>query len=1067
MSIKGPIGWMAGHRVASNLLMMIIIVGGLLSLRTIKQEVFPDFEIEIVNISVEYPGASPEDVEKSVVTAVENSISGIDGIMEVRSTAVEGGAQIVVEVSTERHVQEVAQDIKSAVDRITTFPAEIEKPRVSAGSHKRPVLALIIFGDADTKSLHNLAEKYRDELIAHEDISVVEIEGIPPLEIAIEVPEKILREYNTTLTQIAARIRSYSKDFPSGAVRTSRGEILLRVSERKDYGKQFELIPVIARPNATPLLLRDIAVIKDSFRETDEYSLMNGKNAVKLEVYREGAQTPLKVASAVRKIRSKMRDSLPTGVKTRILRDRSITYKQRIDLIFNNGIFGLLLVLILLGLFLEPRLAFWVAMGIPVSFMGSFIIMPYIGISINMMSTYAFIIALGIVVDDAIVIGEQIYSYRQAGRNWMDSAVSGARDVALPVVFSVLTNIVTFVPIYFIPGRMGKMFNVIPVIVIMVFLVSLLESLFILPAHLGHRKDKKGNFIVEKVAAFQQKFSEWFQNWIKNVYGSFLLFTLQMRYVMVALAFGLLAMSLAFAGSGRMGFHLFPKIESDFSEGAVMLPFGTPVKKTEEVLRKMLNAAVAEQKKLSDPSVITSITMDIGRGGSHSGRIRVNMSTPKKRAKVISVEEFTKRWRKAVGEVPGVEYLRFSSDSGGPGGRGRALTLELSHRDMEVLKKASKELADIIASYPNSRDVDDGFEEGKVQYNITIRDEAAALGITAAEVGAQLRSSFYGSEVLRQVRGRNEIRVMVRLPEEDREKVDTLEKLMVKLPGGGYIPLIEIAEIRYTRSFTSIVRRNGRRVVQVSADVQPRAKAEEILNDLKSRVMPDFLDKHQQLQYSIEGHRADMRESLESLKKTFPIALMIIYLILAIMFRSYAQPLIVMISIPFGIVGAFLGHYIMGFTLSLPSIFGIVALSGVVINDSLVMIEFANRQRDSGLSHFESAHSAAISRFRAIFLTTVTTFCGLFPMIFETDRSARFLIPMALSLGFGLLFATFITLVIVPALYVAVSDISGFFNWVFHSDDDVDSGAGDSKGSDDDVKNGAVPSPCSTENEKE
>ncbi|MBN2725506.1 MAG: efflux RND transporter permease subunit [Deltaproteobacteria bacterium] len=1024
---RGPLAWMAGHNVGSNLIMLMILAGGIISLGYIRQEVFPEFEIDMVSVTVEYPGASPSDVEKSIIRAIENSVSGIDGITEVKSTAVEGGGQVTMEVVGGRKPQDVAQDVKSAVDRIVTFPQEIERPTVSVVSRRRPVLGLVLYGDVDMKVLHHLAELYRDELINHPGITVVEIEGIPPLEISVEISQNELRKYKLSIDDVAARIKSFSKDVPSGSIKTAKGEILVRVNERKDFGTQLADIPIIDSGNGTSVLLRHIAIISDNFRETDEYSRMNGHAAVKLEVFREGEQTPVGVAAAVKEVIEKMSSSLPEGVNTSIVRNRSVTYRQRINLILKNGFMGLVLVLLLLGLFLEARLAFWVAMGIPVSFMGAFIIMPILGISINMMSTFACIIALGIVVDDAIVVGEQVYSYRQSGMAWGKSAIKGVRDVAMPVTFSVLTNIITFIPIYLIPGRMGKIFNVIPVVVIIVFLISLFESLFILPSHLGHRDMSKVNPIMAFFEKFQQKFSRGFSVWVKVVYGSFLKFTLKARYVMVSLAVGLLMMSLAYSSSGRMGFHLFPKIESDFSEGTLVLPFGTPVEKTEKVLRKMLSAAQKVKSQLSDPGVVRSITMDVGRGGGHNGRIRVNLAPPSKRKGIVTTEEFTRKWRKLTGEVPGVEYLRFASDTGGPGGRGRPLTMELSHRDLTVLKKAAAELSALISQYPQTKDLDDGFEEGKVQYNITMKKTGTFLGLNASTIGKQLRNSFYGSEVLRQIRGRNELKIMVRLPRKDREKTATLENFMVKLPAGGFIPLVQVADISYSRSFTTIVRRNGRRVVQVSADVQPRAKAEEILKDLTEKVMPGFLSRYQGLRYSVEGHRADMRESLNSLKTTFSIALMGIYLLLAILFRSYIQPFIVMISIPFGIIGAFLGHYIMGYTLSLPSIFGIVALSGVVVNDSLVMIDFANRQLKKGKKHIDAVHDAAVSRFRAIFLTTVTTFGGLFPMIFETDRSARFLIPMGLSLGFGLVFATFITLVIVPSLYVAASDVTNIY----------------------------------------
>ncbi|MDA3864193.1 MAG: efflux RND transporter permease subunit [Deltaproteobacteria bacterium] len=1034
---KGPISWMAGHSVAANLIMLILLVGGYLSMRSIKQEVFPHFEIDIVHVHVAYPGASPDEVERGIIIAIENAIISVDGITEVYSTASEGSGKVSMEVSVERDPQNVANEVKSAVDRIITFPEDIEIPRVSVVSRRRPVLGLILYGPTDNHVLHNLAEYVRDELIQHPDITLVDIEGIPPLEISIEIKQEILRRYNLSIPEVADIIRKLALDIPGGGIKSDQGEILIRVRERKDYGKQFATLPIIKTPEGSPVLLGDIATIKDTFRETDRISRFEGHPAVKLEIFREGEQTPIKVAAAVKSTIRKIKPSLPPGLKTAINRNRAERYRQRMGILLKNGAMGLFLVLVILGLFLEPRLAFWVAMGIPVSFMTAFIIMPWFGLSLNMITMFAFIVALGIVVDDAIVVGEQVYTYRQQGYKWIRAAIKGAKDVAMPVTFSIITNIVTFLPIIFIPGRMGKIWTALPILASIVFIVSLLESLFILPSHLGHRNEsKKRNWMMGWLEKAQNKFSIWFKNWVQSWYGSFLRFSLKFRYIIVAIALVALILSLSYAFSGRMGFHLFPKIQSDFSQAVLILPYGTPVEKTEKLMRILLKAAQEVHKESGHPELVKNISTDIGREGSHSGRMRVHLAPPDIRNEIMTTEQFTRKWRQKVGAIPEAEILRFASDFGGPGGRGRSLTLELSHRDMDVLKKSSEELAALINTYPKVKDIDDGFQPGKIQYDIKLLEQGAMLGLSSTDIGRQLRGSFYGSEVVRQVRGRNEIKIMVRMPREDREQISTLENLMIKTPTGGYVPLSYVAKIKEGRAYTVIKRRNGRRVVTVSATVTPRSEAGIILNDLKAHYLPKLLAKHEGLTYSIEGHRADIRESLGSLKHTYSIALMIIYLLLAILFRSYLQPMVVMLAIPFGVVGAFIGHQLMGYTLSIPSIYGIVALSGVVVNDSLVMIDFANREKAKGYNHLQAASRAAVERFRPIFLTTITTFGGLFPMIFETDRAARFLIPMALSLGFGILFATFITLAIVPALYCAVGDIKHIALWFADSVDE-------------------------------
>ncbi|MFC1746355.1 efflux RND transporter permease subunit [Candidatus Riflebacteria bacterium] len=1020
----GAISWMAGHSVAANLVMAIFLIGGLICLANMKQEVFPDFEMGMVNVTVPYPGASPEEVETGILLVIEEAVRGLEGIEELRSVANEGRGVVTIELEEGADAQKLGQDIKAEVDRITTFPEEAEEPRVRVVARKRPVLTLVIYGQADRKSLHFLAEQVRDTLLQNPRITQVEVEGLPPLEISIELSFDTLRRYNLSIGQVAAKLKQASIDLPGGGLKTKKGEILIRVKEKREYGREFAQIPIITTENGSEVRLGEIAKIDDSFADTDRYTNYNGMPAVVLEVFRIGTQTPIQVASAVKEELVQAEALLPGGINTAILSDRSKHFRQRMNLLLKNGALGLMLVMIVLGLFLEIRLAFWVMMGIPISFLGAFLILPSADLSINMISMFAFIISLGIVVDDAIVVGEIVYYHHQEGLPFRQAAVIGAQEVAMPVTFSILTNMVTFLPLYFIPGFIGKIFKMIPIVVCTVFFISLLESLFILPAHLAPQKADQGIWFLGPMHNWQQAFSNMFRRWVKNIYGPILNLALKYRYLTLAFAFSVLIISLTYAASGRMGIQLFPVIPSDFSQAELVLPFGSPIEKTEAVMSRLLLAAQKIIKESGHPQLVVGITSDVGRGGSHAGRVRVELAVPEIRDKIMSTEKFTRLWRELVGEVIGVEYLKFADDAGGPGGRGRAITVELSHRNMSVLEKASQELADIISSYPGTSDVDDGFQPGKRQFNVTILPEGKRMGLTARDVAHQVRSAFFGSEVLRQQRGRNEIKVMVRLPEEIRKKEHTIQEIMIRTPSGIYVPLQDIARLKEGHAFKSIDRRNGRRVVQVSSDFLPRNKADDVLTSLKVEAMPELLKKYPGLSYSFEGHRADIRKSLASLKISFVLAMLVVFTMLAIPFRSYTQPLIVMVAIPFGIVGAFLGHLIMGYSLCLPSLFGVVALSGVVVNDSLVMVDFANRRhKQGGLIPFEAILSAAIQRFRPIMLTTLTTFCGLAPLIFETSRQARFLIPMGISLGYGILFATFITLFIVPALYLALDDI--------------------------------------------
>ncbi|MCD4824202.1 MAG: efflux RND transporter permease subunit [Phycisphaerae bacterium] len=1027
---------MVGHSVAANLLMLMCLVGGYLCLRNIKQEFLPSFTLDKVTVTVAYPGASPEEIERGIILAIEEAVRGLDDVDEITSVANEGSGTVTVDLLVGADVQKVAQDIQSEIDRITTFPDDAEEPQVRTISIRRGVLTVVLYGDAGDTVLHELAERMRDQFLQDPDITKVDLSGIPPLEIKIEISQENLRRYGLTLSEVAARLRKASVDVPGGGLKTQGGEILVRVKERRDYGSQFARLPILTTADGSEVLLGQIATVDDGFEESDRYAKYNGKPAVMLDVYRVGDQTPVQVADAIRRQLKQFDSSLPAGIHTSIEKDRSDVYRQRVELLLKNGAMGLVLVLVILGLFLEARLAFWVMLGIPVSFLGSFLVLPAMDVTINMVSLFAYIIALGIVVDDAIVVGENIYHYRQKGMGAIEAAIKGTREVAMPVTFSILTNLVAFMPIYFIPGIMGKFFQMIPVVVCTVFLVSLGECLLVLPSHLGHQKDRQRRGISAWLHHRQQAFSRGFMNWVNNRYGPFLEFSLRHRYLTVALALSLLAAMSSYALSGRMGFELFPKVESDFAEAKVVLPYGSPVGRTEAILRKLRQGVEQVLDECGHEELVKAVIMDVGyssagggpaagagRGGSHVGQVRVTLADPDVRAKIMSTGEFTNRWRKAVGKITGVESLKFSADSGGPGGRGRPVTVELSHRDVGVLERAGEELAAVLRTYPRAKDVDDGFQPGKQQLDYTIKPEGKSLGLTADDVSRQVRSAFYGTQVLRQQRGRNEIKIMVRLPEANRTSEQTIHDLMIRTPAGSYVPLREIATAKRGRAYMSINRRNGRRVIDVSADVTPQSKAGEILGSLKKTVLPELLASHPGLRYSFEGRQADIRQSMDSLKISFVMALLAIYVLLAIPFRSYSQPLIVMASIPFGVIGAFLGHLLMGYNLSVMSMFGIVALSGVVVNDSLIMIDFANRRiREAGLSHHDAICSAAVQRFRPILLTTLTTFGGLVPMIFETSRQARFLIPMALSLGYGILFATFITLVLVPSLYLAIED---------------------------------------------
>lgn len=1027
---RGPIAYMARNHVAANLLMVVFLVGGLIWGSRIKQEVFPDFDLDIVNVSVPYPGASPEEVEQGIVLAVEEAVLGLDGVDKVTATAREGVGTVTIEALVGADIQKLAQDVQNEVDRITSFPEESEEPRVEIATRRREVVTLIIYGERDERVLRDTAENIRDGLLQEPGITQVELSGARNLEIGIEVPQHNLRNYNLTLEEVARRVRATAVEVAGGGVKTEGGEVLVRMKERRDWGREFARIPVITANDGTQVRLEDIAAIIDGFEDTDQYATYDGKPAIMVAVYRVGDQTPIAVSAAVKTFVERYRPDLLPGLSIAVLNDRSDIYRQRLELLMVNGLVGLVLVFLLLGLFLEARLAFWVALGIPISFMGALLFLPAMDVSINMMSMFAFIVALGIVVDDAIVVGENVYHNRQEGMSMMAAVVAGARDVSMPVTFSILTNIAAFVPLAFVPGVIGKIFKTIPLVVITVFMISLIESLLILPAHLAHQRDRAPKGLFGWIHRRQQGFSAWFSRNVRERYGPFIDAALRNRYLTLAIGAVVLLLTVSYVMSGRLGMTLFPKIEADYAFVEAALPYGSAVSRTEAVRDHLIQTAREVGEENGGVRLVKGIYAEIGSsdegvGGGHSLQVRVYLTDPDVRP--ISTVRFIEAWRKKVGEIAGLDSLSLQSDRGGPGS-GAALTVELTHQDLEVLEKAGEDLADTLSGFASVKDIDDGFSPGKQQLDFTVRPEGRALGLTAQEVAWQVRNAFYGAEVLRQQRGRNEVKVMVRLPLEERVSEYNIEELMLLAPNGAEVPIRQAVDVERGRAYTEIDRRAGRRVIYVTADVEPQSQAGWVLDAIKADALPMLMDRYPGLRYSFEGKQADMAESMQSLVSGLLLAMLAIYALLAIPFKSYIQPAIVMMSIPFGIVGAVLGHMLMGYSLSVMSMFGVVALSGVVVNDSLVLIEYTNRLRRAGASAHDAVQAAGIQRFRPILLTTLTTFGGLAPMIFETSRQARFMIPMAISLGFGIVFATFITLILVPCLYMVIDDVVRLFS---------------------------------------
>lgn len=1030
---SGPIAWMAHNAVAANLLMLSLLLGGALMMTRVKQEIFPAFELEIVNVVVPYPGASPAEVEQGIILAVEEAVRDVDDIKRVTAQASEGAGSVSIELIRGTPTDRALADIKAAVDRIRSFPEDAERPLVSLAAVRRDVISVVIYGEQGERVMRALADRVRDELLLNDHITSIDTAGVRNFEVSVEVPQSQLRSHNVGLSEIAQSIRRASVELPGGAVKTPKGEILLRTSERREAGREFENIVLMSGKDGMQLRLSDIATVRDGFEDTDESSTFNGKPAVMLTVYRVGEQRPLEIAETVKRYVTDNQSSLPPTVTMATLYDQSESYRSRMGLLGRNGIFGLLLVLFVLGLFLEIRLAFWVTAGMLVSMVGGFLLMPIVGASLNMISLMAFIITLGLVVDDAIVVGENIFDRRTKGEEPMTAAIRGAQEIAVPVVFSVLTTIVAFSPMLFITGTMGKFMWVIPIVVIGVLSISLVESLFVLPAHLAHLPRDATAPGLAFLQTQQRKVNRHLERFIQGFFRRVVEAAVNHRYLTVSIGVGILAITFALIAGGRINFVFLPRIEADSITVNAVLPFGAPVTETTKVKDRLVEAAIEVAEELGGLDKVTrGVFAQVGSslsrrgpsrggsGGAHRAGVSVFLVPSDQRG--FATRDFAAKWREKVGEIAGVKSLGFTF-SRGPSS-GAAIDVELSHTDPRILDEAAARTASLLASFEGVKDIDAGYDEGKPQIDFRLKPAARTLGITELALGRQVRSAFYGAEALRQQRGRDEVRVMVRLPENERTSEGDLEALVVRSPTGGEIILGEAAEISRGRSYTGIKRVDGRRVVNVTADVDEKsANAEKILERFKSEVLPEVTSDFRGLAFSFEGGHRHRQEGLESLKNGSIVALIVIFILIAIPFRSYVQPLIVMSAIPFGIVGAVFGHLAMGFNLSLISLMGIVALGGVTVNDSLVLIVAINRFRTEGQSPFDSVVQGALRRFRPIILTSLTTFLGLAPMIFEPDYQARFLVPMALSLGYGILFATLVILLLVPAQYMIIEDI--------------------------------------------
>ncbi|MBF0358116.1 MAG: efflux RND transporter permease subunit [Magnetococcales bacterium] len=1027
------IDWFARNGVAANLLMIaILVLGGWMMSNKIPLEVFPEFERDVVNITVAYRGASPEEVEEAAVIRIEEAISGLNSIESITSSAFEGQGLVQVEVQKGRNTRDVLDDIKNKVDAISAFPDEVESPIVSVQEFRREVISVVVAADIPEESLRKLGEQVRDDIINLPDVTQAELTGIRPFEISIEINDRVLEKFNLTYSQVVEAIRRHSVDFPAGSLKTKDGEITLRTKAQAYRGADFSKIPILTNADGSRLNLGEIAIIRDGFEEESVFSRFNGQPAVLIEVYRTGKQNAMDIGAAVKGYIKESKQKFPPGVYVEYWRDRSRIVRLRLDTLLTSAWQGGILVFLCLTLFLRLPVAVWVCVGIPISFMGAMLLMPWLGVTINVVTLFAFILVLGVVVDDAIITGENIYRRLKDGKEGVESAIIGAQEVSVPVTFGLLTTVAAFLPLLFMEGRRGPIFAQIPMVIIPVLLFSWVESKLILPAHLAHVKvinhDSPGVF-----QRFQQYFADGLEQLIKKYYQPVLEIALSRRYLTVALFTGFSFVVIAFVASGRYGFTFFPRIQSETARATLVMQTGTAVERTQAHADRMEEVALQLQEKYRDPKTgisvirhaLTSIGWQAGRTSARGGnpelaQVSLELVPPEERTMDISTSALVREWRRGIGDIPGYKELNFKAEIGHGGD---PIDVQLMGQNFEQLSEIAQKIRERLVGYDGVFDIQDSFDKGKPEITLTMRPEAELLGLSATDLGRQVRQAFFGAEAQRLQRGRDDVRVMVRLPRDDRKSLASLESMRIRDAKGHPVPIKTVATVAIDEGFSTIRRVDRNRAVNVTADAEKgRVNVNAIADDLKV-FLDELLRDYPGVRYSLEGEMREQSDSFSSLLMGIGFVLFTIYGLLAVPLRSYVQPFLVMIVIPFSLVGAVLGHILLGMNLSLLSIMGMLALAGVVVNDSLVLVDWINRRLRDGYSIYEAANAAGAKRFRPILLTSITTFFGLTPLLLEKSTQAQFLIPMAVSLGFGILYATMLSLILVPAGFMILEDI--------------------------------------------
>ncbi len=1021
---KGIIAWFAHNPVAANLLMIVIMTIGLASAFSIQRSLFPTIDLRYVFITMAYPGAAPEEVEKGIVLKIEEAINDVDGIKRIESDAYESYARVVVEPQDGVDLGKLLDDIKIRIDAVQQFPEQAEKPIIRQPELQFPALTVQILGDLDERSMKAMADEIRRELLTFPEVSAANVVGARDYEIAIEISEQQLREYHLTLGEVARTIATSSIDLPAGSVQTENGDIMLRTIGQAYVQQDFESIVLKTWPDGTRLLLGDIANVNDGFVDGEGFSLFNGKYSLGIDLFAMGKQDILDTAKVAKTYVAEKNAELPPGIELTIWGDSTYYLNGRLGMMLRNLAMGALLVFIILALFLEIKLAFWVMLGIPVCFLGAMTIIntPYIDASLNMISIFGFILVLGIVVDDAIIIGESAYTEQEEHGHSVKSIVDGVYRVSTPATFGVLTTIVAFMPTLFIDGVFAAFPEACGWVVILCLCFSLVESKWILPAHLAHTKPTRNKLLL-RVDAIQERINLRLRHFIVHRYEPLVKKCIANRYATLAFFLSLFILAVGLLSGGVVRTVISPDAPGEFLHVDLQMSPGTPQRQTLAVI----SGVVADLQKVEeayqrDEGINEKlITHTFAYGKSNvSGGIYVELTKEDKRH--ISTREIEKRWREQVGTIHGIEVLSIKSEDGPS--FGPAIAFDLKHKDFETLRAAAKDLENAMRHYAGLYDFRNGASDTGDEFHLDILPEAEALGLTRYELGNQVRHAFYGAEAQRVQRGIDEVKVLVRYPRADRETTNSVNSMFIRTPSGDAVPFESVASMKTRQGLLKATHIDFQRAAEVTAQADKKiVEPGKIVAELEGTVLPALMKKYPGLSYAISGVSDEEAKLANSMLVGFILALFGIYALLAIPTKSYLQPLVIMGVIPFGIIGAIVGHWLTGYPMSMMSVMGVIALSGVVVNDSLILVDYINKAVASGTNLYDAILEAGSRRFRAIMLTSLTTFVGLIPMLLERSAQAQSIVPMAISLAFGIVFATVITLLLVPCLTMMLGDL--------------------------------------------